>query len=116
MTTKERIESRRDLRRLLNFAWFIGAMFASGILDSRHLHSGNYVVLVACMIAELACSWFLAPKCSQCHVRLRNIERSANFCPHCGVSLDEPESNTRESFGHPSTPLTEAQPHCLSQV
>jgi len=41
MTTKECIESRRDLRRLLNAAWFMGAMFASGILDSGNLHHGK---------------------------------------------------------------------------
>ena len=94
MTTKEHIESRRDLRRLLNIAWFMGAVFASGILDSRHLHNGNYVVLLACMIAELASSWILAAKCSKCHARLRHIEKSANFCPHCGASLHEPTGSS----------------------
>jgi hypothetical protein len=62
MTTKEYIQSRRDLRRFLNIAWFMGAVYASGILDSKHLHNGNYLVLLACMIAELASSWILAPK------------------------------------------------------
>jgi hypothetical protein len=33
MTTKEYIESRRDLRRLLNVAWFMGAVFASGTMS-----------------------------------------------------------------------------------
>jgi hypothetical protein len=95
MTTKEYIESRRDLRRLLNVAWFMGAVFASGILDSKHLHNGNCIMLLACMIAELASAWILAPKCSKCHVRLRHIQARANFCPYC-VSLHEPMGGSPE--------------------
>jgi len=80
MTAKEYVENRRDLRRLINIDWFVGAAFASGILDFRHLHNGNYLVFFACAIAQLASSWILAPKCPKSHVRLPNIEKAGGEC------------------------------------
>jgi hypothetical protein len=93
MTTKQYVKSRRELRRLINIDWVVGAAFAGGILDFRHLHNGNYLVFFACAIAQLASSWILAPKCPKSHVRLPNIEtagecrREASHTVTIGLSI-----------------------------
>jgi hypothetical protein len=103
MTIRDYIQRRGKMARYVGFAYIVVLMIAAFTLFPALMSDNGTLWMVVAMLPLVAVYYVIGQltKCPRCQTSLYLMAMQTanpfggeipNFCPHCGVSLDEPMS------------------------